>query len=62
MQNYGGVQPNLSFNIAGVPSVQQREMHMQLVEQAYLSVLYSIGFAGQKFGLTELYREVVRCC
>lgn len=62
MQSYGGVLPNLSFNLPGVPSVPQREMHMQLVEQAYFSVLYSIGFAAQKFGLTEIIREVVQCC
>lgn len=62
MEIYGGVPPDLSFNLPGVPSARQREMHMQLVEQAYLSVLYSIGFAAYKFGLTELYREVVRCC
>lgn len=62
MQIYGGVAPNLSFNISGVPSVQQREMHMQLVEQAYFAVLYSIGYAGKRFGLSELYQEVLRCC
>jgi hypothetical protein len=62
MQIYGGVPPDLNFNLPGVPSTRQREMHMQLVEQAYFSVLYSIGFAAYKFGLTELYREVVQCC
>jgi hypothetical protein len=62
MQIYGGVPPDLSFNLPGVPSARQREMHMQLVEQAYFSVLYSIGFAAYKFGLTELYNEVVQCC
>jgi hypothetical protein len=62
MQIYGGVPPVLSFNLPGVTSVRQREMHMELVEQAYLSVLYSIGFAAYKFGLSELFREVVQCC
>jgi hypothetical protein len=62
MQIYGGAPPVLSFNLAGVPSVRQREMHMQLVGQAYFSVLYSIGFAARKFGLTKLYHEVVQCC
>ena len=62
MQIYGGVQPDISFNLAGVPSAQQREMHMQLVEQAYFSTLYSLGFIAHTFGLNELYREVVQSC
>jgi|GEM_PF-567109 len=62
MQVYGGICPDLSFNIAGIPSTQQREMHFQLVEQAYLSVLYLIGFSASRFGLAELYSEVVRYC
>ena len=62
MEIYGGIPPDLSFNLSGVPSVQQREKNMLLVEQAYLSVLYSIGFAAKKFGLTELYLEVLQCC
>lgn len=55
MQIYGST--NLNFNLPGVPSIQQREMHMQLVGQAYLSVLYSIGFAAHKFGLADIYQE-----
>jgi hypothetical protein len=58
MQTYGGVPPYLRFNLQGVPSVRQREMHMQIVEQAYFSVLYSIGFVAQKFCLTEIIGEV----
>ena len=60
MQIYGGIPSN--FNLPGVPSIQQRAMHMELVEQAYYSVLYSIGFAANKFGLAELFREVVQYC
>ena len=59
MEIYGGEPLRRSFNLAGVPSVQQRKMHMELVEQAYLSVLYSIGFVASKFGLTEIYHEIV---
>jgi len=62
MQIYGGIAPNLCFNIAGVPSVQQREMHMQLVEQAYSAVLYSIEYVGKRLGLSKLYNEVLRFC
>jgi hypothetical protein len=58
MQIYGGMIPNRNFNLSGVPSIQQREMHLQLVEAAYLSVLYSIGFAAHKFGLTDILKEI----
>lgn len=59
MQVYGGVTPNLSFNIAGVPSVQQREMHMQLVKEASRSVLFSIGYIAKRLGLHGLHQEVL---
>lgn len=62
MQIYGGTYPDLSFNVAGVPSVQQREMHMQLVEQAYLSVLYAIAFIAHVLGLSDLNTEIRQCC
>jgi hypothetical protein len=57
LQIYGDYPP--TFNLAGVPSTQQQEMHMKLVVEAYYSVLYSIGFVGQKLGLADIYREVI---
>jgi len=59
MQNCSGTPPDINFNLAGVPSIQERTKHMQLVDEAYSSVLCSIGFASHKFGLTDLYREIV---
>ena len=58
MEIYGGTYPNLSFNVAGVPSVQQREAHMKFVAQAYLSVLYSLAFITQKLKLNDLFNEI----
>lgn len=62
MEIYGGTFPNLSFNVAGVPSVQQREWRMQLVEQAYLSVLYALAFIAQSLGLRDLHTEILQHC
>ena len=58
MEIYGGTYPNLSFNVAGVPSVHQRDTYMKIVEQAYLSVLYSLAFITQKLKLNNLFREI----
>ena len=62
LQMYGGNYPNLSFNISGVPSETQITMHMQLVTEAYKSVLYAIAHSAKKFGLKGLYDEVIRYC
>jgi hypothetical protein len=58
MQIYGG--SYYDFNLHGVPSIQQQEMHMQLVKEAYFSVLCSIGFIAGKFKLTGLFSEIVK--
>jgi hypothetical protein len=62
MQMYGGTYPDLEFKVAGVPSAQQREMYMQLVEQAYASVLHSLAFIAKVFGLSTLNNEILQCC
>jgi hypothetical protein len=62
MEIYGGTYPDLSFNVAGVPSVQQQEMHMKIVEQAYLSVLYSLAFIARTLKLNDLHKEISQCC
>jgi hypothetical protein len=62
MQMYGGHFPNLSFNISGIPSQEQKDMHMQLVIEAYKSVLYAIAYVARAFGLKELYRDAMQCC
>ena len=58
MEIYGGTDPDLSFNVAGVMSVQQRDKNMKIVEQAYLSVLYSLAFIAQKLKLNDLFKEI----
>jgi hypothetical protein len=58
MEIYGGTYPDLSFNVAGVASVHQRDTHMKTVEQAYLSVLYSLAFIAQKLKLNNLFIEI----
>jgi len=62
MQIYGGAPPNLTFNVAGVPSEQQRQMHMQLVEQARLSVKHSLAFIALVLGRRDLNREIMLSC
>lgn len=62
MQIYGGTPPDFSFNVSGVPSVQQRDKQMQLVEQAYLSVLYSLAFIAHTLNLNDLYKEIWSYC
>jgi hypothetical protein len=61
MQIYGGTPADLSFNLAGVPAVQQREMQMQIVEQGYLSVLHSLAFIAASFGLKDLHKDILKC-
>jgi hypothetical protein len=58
MEIYGGTHPDLSFNVAGVPSVYQRNTHMKIVEQAYLSVIYSLAYIAQKLGRNTLFMEI----
>ncbi|TLY19324.1 MAG: hypothetical protein E6K66_11085 [Nitrospirae bacterium] len=62
MEIYGGTYPNLSFNVAGVPSVKQIEWRMQLVEQAYLSVFYALASIAQSLGLRDLHTEILQHC
>ena len=62
MQMFGGTYPKQSFNISGIQSQKQIDIQMQLVIEAYKSVLYAIAHVAQKFGLTGLYNEVVQYC
>jgi len=62
MQNYGGRPPDLSFNLAGVPSVRLREDHMELVEQAFLSVRHVMAFTAGALGKPSLHRDIMQCC
>ena len=62
MEMYGGSNPNLTFNISGIPSQKQIEKNWQNVIEAYKSVLYAIAHAARKFGRKDLYRDVKQCC
>jgi hypothetical protein len=62
MQMYGGTVPNLSFNISGIPSQAEKDIHMELVIEAYKSVLYAIAYVADKFDLKDLRRDVMQCC
>jgi hypothetical protein len=57
MQMYGGHPPRLSFNISGIPSQRQKDMHGEIVDEAYKSVLYAVAHAAGTFSLTELHRD-----
>lgn len=62
MQMYGGQSQNMSFNIPGIPSQQQKDMHLELVTEAYKSLLHTIAHTSHAFGLKELHRDVMRYC
>ncbi len=57
MQIYGG-NPR-SFNLGGVNSIQYKNDQMQIVETAYDTVLLTLGFVAQKFGLREISKEIL---
>jgi hypothetical protein len=61
MEMFGGRYPG-SFNISGIPSQEQKDKRMQLVIEAYKSVLYAIAHAAHKFGLIKLYADVMQYC
>lgn len=58
MEVYNG--QALDFNVKGVPSIAQREMRMQHIEAAAISVLHAAAFIARTLGLTELYREIMQ--
>ena len=62
MQMFGGPAQNMSFNISGIPSQQQKDMHMELVVEAYKLVLHTIAHTSRTFGLKELHRDVMQYC
>ncbi len=61
MQMYGGSNDNLTFNVSGIPSHSQRDMRMQLVIEAYQSLLYDMAYVAQTFNLADLQREIMQC-
>ena len=47
------------FNLAGVPSMQQRQMRMEHVELATSSTLEAAAFIAQTLGLKNLHHEIL---
>ena len=62
MQMYGGALSSQTFNISGIPSQQQKEAHMELVEEAYKSLLWTLAHAADTFGVKDIHREIIENC
>jgi hypothetical protein len=58
METYNGADHD--FNVAGVASVQQRQMRMQHVELAAESILHAAAFVAHTVGLHTLGSEIVQ--
>jgi len=58
MEVYNGT--TRDFNLAGVPSMQQRHMRMEHVELAATSILHAAAFIAHTLGLKDLYHEIVQ--
>ena len=62
MQMYGP-KDNPTFNVSGIPSQSQRDMHMQLVIviEAYTSLFCEMAYVAKTFNLANLHREIMQC-
>jgi len=58
MEVYNG--STCDFNLAGVPSIQQRQMRMEHVELAANSVLHACAFLAHTLGLKDLHHDIVQ--
>jgi hypothetical protein len=58
MEVYNG--STRDFNLAGVPSAQQRQMRMAHVEASATSVLHAAAFIARTLALNDLYHEIMR--
>jgi len=58
METYNGM--TLDFNLAGVPSIQQRQMRMEAVELAADAVLHMAAFIAATVQLNDLHHEIVQ--
>ena len=48
-----------TFDLGGCPSIQERHKHKEHVVIAWNSVMCATGFAAHKFGIENLYRDIV---
>jgi hypothetical protein len=60
MQMYGGRGDLRSFNIDGISSQAQRDLHMRLVQEAYTSVICDVGHVARTFQLHDLHRDILQ--
>jgi hypothetical protein len=58
MEVYNGA--TRDFNLAGVPSIPQRQMRMEHVELAASAVLHAAAFIAQTLGLKAFYHDIMR--
>lgn len=58
MQSYGGVRPNLRFDLLGTPSENQKLLQVQIVQESYTSIVHCVSLICQKFGQDEIAIEV----
>ena len=58
MEVYNGITHD--FNLAGVPSSQQRQMRMEHVELAASSVLHAAAFIAHTLGLKDLHHDIAQ--
>ena len=58
MEIYNG--NTLDFNLAGVPSIGQRTIRMEVVELAAASVLHAAALIAHTLDLKDLHREIVQ--
>ena len=56
MEVYGG--PARNFNLAGIPSVAERQMRMEYVELEAKAVLRAASFVAHTLGLEEVHRDI----
>lgn len=58
MEVYNGA--TRDFNLAGVPSIQQRRLRMEHIELATNSILHAAAFVAHTLGLKDLHRDIVK--
>ena len=58
METFGGRARN--FNLAGIPSIEERQKRMEYVDVLTDAVLHAARFVAHTLGLTALHRDIVR--
>lgn len=58
MEVYNG--STCDFNLDGVPSIEQRQMRMELVEQVAISVLHAAAFITHTLELKDLHDDILQ--